>query len=343
MYRMSNTPGTTSPEHHHEAGQENEEDNPPTAPMDGSLVKSGEMSLEHARKAVQEFKEVNIPKAQLALVKACKGAGRHMKLINDQILRCLKTEEYYKEQEEMLTRKINDALAIERSVESERSAEQSRLSYERNQLSSYESELRSAESRRDEAKSKRAEAEMKRDAATAGAVLLGLITFGAGTAVTGAATAAAAAAAASFNEDEKAAEREISQCNDSISSARQKVSQYEGSVSTLTNRIAQLNSEKARYNQQRSQMQQEKGRIKGVIAFLCDAQKFGQEFSDTTEHARDHTYHMALITRMAQQTKDYRLFDSQGTELVLKSFEEAWDAFEEMNIKGTNYQFKIDF
>lgn len=340
---MSDPHGKLSPEHtmSYEAGQDNDV-NPPTAPMDGSLVKSGETSLQYARKAGQELKEGKIPGAQGVLVKAAVSAEKHKKLIDDQIVCCHKIEKYYKEQEEMLTTKINNALTNEQSLERERSAAQIQLDSERNQLSRYQSELRSAESRLDKAKRERREAENKRNAMIAVIGFATLLTFGAASAFAAAAVGAGAAAAA-FNETLNDAEREISRCNNSISSTRERICQYEGNISTLNSRISQLNSEKSTYNEQRSQMQQEKGRIKEVIVFLCDAQRFWQDYFNTTEHSAGCTDHMADLLAHHVQTKEYRLFDSKGTELVLKSFEEAWDAFEIMTNEGTNYQFKMDF
>lgn len=339
------------------AGQENMEDNIFVEPMDHSLMKSGVASLEHARNAQQKIKDVQIPEAQSAVVKAAVSAGKHKKLISDLKLRCSRVEEYYKEQEDTLTKKINDVHTREKSLESERSTVQSQLisvqselSSMKNQLSEHQSELSSAKSRLDDAKKKMKEAEKNRNAMIAAAGILGILTFGASAAVAPIAFGAGFGAIA-FNDTKKDAEEEIRRCESSIFSAQQSISQYEGkvstltnSLSTLTNRLSQINSEKSKYNQQRSQIQQEKGRIKKVIAFLCDAQRFGQDFSDTTEQCIDSADDMADFLRMAQQTKkEYQLFNSQGTELDLKSFEEAWDAFEEMHTKGTNYQFNMDF
>ena len=79
-----------------------------------------------------------------------------------------------------------------------------------------------------------------------------------------------------------------------------------------------------------------------MIAFLIDAETYGNQYSKTAQACSQRTTLVEKVVSKAEK-KGYSLFDSNGTERILTSFEEAWEAFEEMNEKGQSYVFKVDF
>ena len=134
----------------------------------------------------------------------------------------------------------------------------------------------------------------------------------------------------------------VCRCQSGIADTKQRISQSEGKISSLSTTISQLRSQNLNYMTQRSCLQEEKGKMKAVNAFLLDAQSYWNTFSTTTESCIDHT---ALVRQLVvnAETHSYSLFNSNGTKIVLATFEEAWRAFEKMNENGRSYIFKIDF
>ena len=78
------------------------------------------------------------------------------------------------------------------------------------------------------------------------------------------------------------------------------------------------------------------------MAFLIDAETYGNQYLEKAQACSQRTIVMERLASTAEK-KGNSLFDSNGTERILTSFEEAWDAFEKMNKKGQSYVFKVDF
>ena len=306
------------------------------------LKESGETSLFHARKASQKLEEGNIGAAKTSLAEAEISAGKHMKEIMYWIERHTVIQEHYEQQERELTANINNVLAKQQSVESQKRDAETQLGCERNELSRHRSDLSSAEDCLSDAKRRAREANTGKVITGIAAGLLTIFTFGAAAPVAAPLAVGAAGGAIAFGQAEKEAENDIRRCRGRIEDTARKISNIESSISSLSSTISQLSSERSSYMSQRSRLQEEKGKMKDVISFLLDAQKYGIEFFIATEGCIDHTDLTGKVTVKAE-AQGYSLFDESGTKRVLATFEEAWKAFEEMNEKGSNYIFEIDF
>jgi len=119
-----------------------------------ALKKSGETSLDHARKASQQLEEGNTGAAKASLAEAEKSAGKHMKKIKYWIERYTVIQEHYQRKENDLTANINNVLAKQQSVEGQKRAAETQLGCERNELSRHRSDLSSAEDRLSNARRK---------------------------------------------------------------------------------------------------------------------------------------------------------------------------------------------
>ena len=275
--------------------------------MDLTVQELGGNSLIQARKASELIEQRNISEAKSALVKAGMSVAKHIHEISKLIERYTAVQDFYKREEESLTLKIGDIHLQERDARSQKSSAESSLSLQRNELYRHKRNLESA---RDRLKS----AEIKH-------TVLTLLTFGATAPLTSGAVTSA--------------EREIRD-------TKRKINENESEISSLSSTISQLNRDESRYREDRRHLEKEKGRIKAVIAFLIDAETYGNEYSDTAQACSQRTTLVEKVVSTAEK-KGYSLFDSSGTERILTSFEEAWEAFEEMNDKGQGYVFTIDF
>ena len=160
--------------------------------------------------------------------------------------------------------------------------------------------------------------------------------------ITAALAAGAVAGAIAFGCAADKAKDDMRRAEREIQDTRRKINDYETSISSLNNTISQLNRDESRYREDRSRLEKEKGRIKEVIAFLIDAETYGNQYSEAAQTCSQRTTLVKKVASTAEK-KGYSLFDSNGTERILTSFEEAWETFEEMNEKGESYVFTIDF
>ena len=310
--------------------------------MEIALKESGEISLDHARKASQQLEEGNIGAAKVSLAEAEKSAGKHMKKIKYWIERHTVIQKRYQQQERELTANINNVLAKQQSVESQKRSAETQLGCERSELSRHRSDLSSAEDRLSDAKRRAREANTGKVATGVAAVLLTIFSFGAAAPVAAPLAVGAAGGAIAFGQAEKEAENDIRRCHGRIEDTARKISNIESSISSLSSTISQLSSERSSYMSQRSRLQEEKGKMKEVISFLLDAQKYGSNFSNTTEDCITRTALTGKVTVKAE-ARGYSLFDSKGTKRVLATFEEAWAVFQEMSENGSSYNFEMDF
>ena len=151
----------------------------------------------------------------------------------------------------------------------------------------------------------------------------------------------AVAGAVALGVAEQNAKDQIHLLRGRIVNSQQKINQAVRAISSWSSTISQLHSKKSSYMRQQNHLHNEKGKIKELIRFLLDAKKYGSNYSIATKNAIQRT---ALTSKVVTRaSKEYTLFDSSGTKRVLASFEEAWDAFEEMNKSGSNYNFIINF
>ena len=306
------------------------------------LKESGETSLFHARKASQKLEEGNIGAAKTSLAEAEISAGKHMKEIMYWIERYTVVQKHYQQQERDLTVSISNVLAQQESIERQKSAAETQLDCERVELSRYRSDLSSAEDRLSDAKRRAREANTGKVITGIAAGLLTVFTFGVAAPLAAPLAVGTVGGAIAFGQAEKEAENDIRRCRGRIEDTERKISQIESSISSLTSTISQLNDESSSYMSQRSRLQEENGKVKEVITFLLDAQMYGNEFFIATEGCIDCTDLTGKVTVKAE-ARGYSLFDESGTKQMLAAFEEAWKAFEEMNEKGSNYIFEIDF
>ena len=267
----------------------------------------GGNSLIQAREASQLIEQRNVGEAKSALVKAGMGVAKHIHEITKLIERYTAVQDFYKQEEDSLTVKIGHIHSRERDARSRKSSAESNLQLQRNEFYRHERKLESA---RDRLKS----AEIKH-------TVLTVLSFGATAPLTS---------------------REVAGAEREIRDIKRKINDYETAISSLNNTISQLNRDESRYREDRSRLEKQKGRIKAVIAFLIDAETYGNQYSETARACSQRTTLVEKVVSKAEK-KGYSLFDSNGTERILSSFEEAWDAFEEMNEKGQGYVFTIDF
>ena len=173
--------------------------------------------------------------------------------------------------------------------------------------------------------------------------IVGILLFGAVAPIAAAPLAVGAAAGAlAFDRAAYKAKDDMRRAECEIRDTRRTISDYETAISSLNNTISQLNQEERHYSKERNRLEREKARIKKVIAFLLDAKMYGNQYSKTAQTCSHRTTLVEKVASTAEK-KGYSLFDSNGTEQILTSFEKAWEAFEEMNEKGQSYVFTIDF
>ena len=309
---------------------------------DLTVQKLGKNSLIQAREASQLIEQRNVGEAKSALVKAGMGVAKHIHEITKLIERYTAVQDFYKREDDSLTVKIGHIHSRERDARSQKSSTEANLQLQRNELSRHESNLGSARDRLNAAERKRRENNKGTAVTGVAAGLLTILSFGAAAPITAPLAVGAAAGAFAFDRAADEAKNDMRRAECEINDTRRKISNYETVISSLNNTISQLNRDESRYREDRSRLEKEKGRIKAVIAFLIDAETYGNQYSDTAQACSQRTTLVEKVVSTAEK-KGYSLFDSNGTERILTSFEEAWDAFEEMNEKGQSYVFTIDF
>ena len=325
------------------------------------LKKSGGELKENADKAVKSFESRDVNSARKELIGLEKGAIKHLKKIDKLKQRLEHVLTHYEEKNRDLTRDVGSVGLKEQELEKQRVSIQGQLRLAENECSGYQRELNSAESNLNSAcdrlrvaERKRREASDRRVAATVGALFLGIVTLGAGAPLAGAAAVGAGAAAVgagaaalAFANQEKDAERDIRNYEKRVSSLRSFVSHavscissLAGEVSSFDSQLSALTAQRQSYETERRHLEIEKGKVLKVVAFLMEAKTFWRKYSASTEQGQERT---ALLSRLTQRSNVYTLFDSKGTELVLGSFKEAWEIFEEMSENSSEYIFKMSF
>ena len=313
---------------------------------DHALLPAGTDLVATAQEGTQHLRLQNIAQGKTALIKAEIGLQKSIPEIAKLFERHSAVQQYYEDEENSLTRKIGSAHTAEQKAESQKTATEVRMHQYENELSQHRSCRQSAQNRYSEAERKREEKEKAAGVATGAAVVLGFLTFGLGAPAAGVGAAAATAAAVSFSQDAKRAKSERDRYDSLINDSNRKINDCQGALSSLSHQLSQHCNDKQRYMAQRKKLQQEKGRLKKVIVFLHDAQTYWSHYSSEAKSCAQATRDTVEIVNEIEKVKEeerYKLFDSQGTELVFSSFKDAWAAFEEMNENGKAYIFKISF
>ena len=279
--------------------------------------------------------DLQLRKIDEALVTAVKDVIQHKQEIEQLLERYSAVEEYYKTQEDGLTAKINNFLSQQQTAMSRKTSAESALQQQRVELSQHERNLRSARERYDRAEEKKRE----RNAMKVGLGIFGVILLPVGGPILAAAAMGGAAAAGNAALE---AESEKNRAEHEMNETKSKISNSECIISSLSNTITQLNGDTQRYEIERSNLQNEKGRLKEMIDFLLDAQRFGEEYKIAIENCSTQT---ELVKKLVDKVdkKDYRLFDCKGITIILSSFNKAWVSFREMREKQSEYVFKVEF
>ena len=297
-----------------------------------ALTQSEKTPTELAQRERQEMQQGELQSVKVSVVMAKINARKHLKQIKYLSERYTVVQEHYQLRERLITADICDILERKQSVEEEKLFAETQLSSDREVLQKKLRGLRSAEEHFCDLLEKRKMVEMRRAGMTTTWKL----------ALTTRLTSAADDRTCRYSETEESVKEDISKFHGWIANSEQKIHEVGSAIASLSATISQLNSKKSSYMSQRSRLQDELDKIKGVIIFLQDAQMYGSNDSLATECAIQHTgITDKVVTRDA--AREYTLFDSSGTKQVHASFEEAWDAFEEMREKGNNYSFVMDF
>ena len=252
-------------------------------------------------------------------------------------------QKHYEPQERDLITKINNVLEREQSVGKEKLSAEKQLSSERGELHENENKLKSAEKHLRDAKERSENAGTAKGVSAGiafGAAVCTVLTLGSGglAIIPLLVGAGAAGGAIAFNQIEKNAGKDIVEFRDRIAKSNQTIRKIEDAIFPLSARISQLNSEKLMYQSQRRDLQGEKGKINDFFVFLQNAKTHFSKCSHAAENAVQRT---TMMTKVVD--KGYTLFNASGTKRVLASFEEAWDAFEEMIANGNIYNFVMVF
>ena len=306
---------------------------------------SGKELVVHAQDASDQLEQRNLHGANSSLIKAGVGVMKHMKDIMRLLDRYMAVENYYKSKEEVLVGKINDVLLQERRAKSEKSSAESELQLQRNDFRQHEANLRSARASYEEADQKRKGYNAGTVTSSVVAGLAGLatiFTLGAAAPLTVPLAVGAIGGAVAFDKAADKAKDDMTRSENRIRHTNSRISSTEAMISVLSNTISRLNREQREYEAERGRLQDKKGKIKKVIVFLMDAQVYGREYAIVVESCSQRT---ALVKKFVDKAekKSYSLFDSNGTERMLSSFEEAWATFEEMNENGSSFIFEIEF
>ena len=286
----------------------------------------GGNSLIQAREASQLIEQRNVGEAKSALVKAGMGVAKHIHEIAKLIERYTAVQDFYKQEEDSLTVKIGHIHSRERDARSRKSSAESNLYLQRNELSRHEGNLDSARGRLNSAERKRRERNTGTVITGVAAGVLTVLSFGAAAPITAPLAVGAAAGAFAFDRAADEAKDDMRRAEYEIRDTRRKINDSETAISSLNNTISQLNRDESRYKEDRSRLEKERGRIKAVIAFLIDAETYGNQYSETAQACSQRTTLVEKVVSKAEK-KGYSLFDSNGTERILSSFEEAWEAF----------------
>lgn len=313
--------------------------------MDQLVQQSGAEFAVCASDASDEIEQRNLSEAQKSLIKAGAGALRHTKEVEKLLERYKAVEVIYKKEEDKLTAKINEAHYQEKQAQSKKLGAEMSLQLQKDELRRYENELDRARDEYNEANRRRKDnnAGTVTTGIIAGAAgLLTIVTLGAAAPITVPIAAGATAGAIAFDRAADKAKDDMHRSEGNISYVKSKISSTDSTIHSLSNEIYSLNREIECYKEKRSVLHNEKGRVIKVIMFLVDAQVYGKKYADITEQCGRRTKLLERLIDTAEK-KSYSLFDSEGTERILSSFEEAWVAFQEMNDKGANYVFKVEF
>lgn len=251
-------------------------------------------------------------------------------------------EKYYREQEDVKSRKIGELYKKETETQNKKEAMETSMRSKEAELRQAQWELTSANENLSRARRRREEAESRKDANIAGAVGFGIatvLTLGLAAPITlpGAVVCTVNAVEASSDEDQAErdidrARNKISQCEGEISQYRREICQLDVEIPALSQQIRQLKSERETIHTQR-------GEVSDTIKYLRDGLYFWKEFGQLTEHGTDRATFLQKLSKYLGQ------HDKQATNLPqhVQSCISSWECVEKKLEKAKDHIFSINF
>ena len=315
-----------------------------------ALLQGGKLAVTAAFRAHGELQSGKLVKASNTLSGVKVDGYAVAREAQELMKRVQAVEVHYRGKEEAVARKIGQLHDEEqrmretkRSIEAELSRRKSDLQTHRSSLREAEDDLATTMRKKEKAKDNK----KKMIVTSVGVGIAGLLftaaTGGAGAPIAAAAFGACAGATVSLADDQRRAEKKIRQCREVISEAErdirrcnERISQIERETPALTRQIEELEQEAGRYHEER-------GEMKGLIAFVQEAQTYWEDFAAATQHGAIRAGLVENLARKAQKRRFFSFFTRRTGRREAMSFLEAWEEVQSIAKSGSEHLFQIDF
>ena len=251
-------------------------------------------------------------------------------------------EKYYREQEDVKSRKIGELYKKETETQKKKESKVESMRSKESEQKQAQRELTSANETLSRAKRRREEAESRKDANIAGAVGFGIatvLTLGLAAPVTvpGAVVCTVNAVEASSDEDQ--AERDIDRARNKISQCEGEISQYRREICQLDVEIPALSQQIRHLKSERETIHTQRGEVSDTIKYLHDVLYFWKEFGQLTEHGTDRATFLQKLSEYLGQHNQHTPRLAQQVQSCIS----AWEHVEKKLKKANKHIFFIDF
>ena len=257
-------------------------------------------------------------------------------------------EEQYLHQVEEVQRQIGELGCKEEKLrerklraESALRGQEATLSEMQGTLSSAERSLREAERIRHEKEEE--EKSRRTTGAVAGAVILGLFTFGAGAPLGAALGVGIGEMINQLVEAEETARREVERCRNKCQSVESDIESTKHELSSMYRENLLLTMDIEKLKLQRYRFNEEALRMKEGVLFFRRASVFWQEFKQISEHGVDRTSLVQRIICKAKEKQDLSFLNKRANRQVGMTFLEAWEMMEAKCEEGLEFMFHIEY
>lgn len=304
--------------------------------MKSSVVAKGQFCIETARTAydlIYTKSDAKEAEKQLSLLQ---DSGKYLQQIAEERSQNMAETErrLKKENSELESQKQCYDSTISRLTNDKYSA-QCRLNSQRRALEENKNELHKAESQwidaHDELDQAREKEHIVQTVSVVGGIALGLVTFGIGGFVAGAAVGAGVGALINELEGKEGrAQRAVQRKKTDIERVQAEISVTETALSNLRSEI-NAHARRLADNQTRLQkVHDEVTRVLKAIAFQKRAVEFWQLFTQACGNATERTQRLKTIVARAAEKENVRVLRSDGVITIAETFVDAW---EEISVK----------
>ncbi len=299
----------------------------------------GELCIEAAKKAHDIVSNGGDPEE----------AQKHLSALQNDVKYMLKVAEESKEDcgkneiklRQELERNVQEEKEYEAKIvdmKAKKSREEARRRTQVQHISDTENDLREAERRLSNAESDLRSAKEKEKVTMVTAVgvgtVVGLLTFGVGGLVVGAAVGVGAGAL--INEAEhrvRSAKNYVSNRKDDISRKNQELDSINRSLNEVNINIRKYEGVISRNAARVREIQREIGAIKKSTKLCLEAVHFWDLFSNASDNAMGITERLGKIMKKVTQTRNLKIMRANGTVTKAKSLLEAWNEVQKIGGK----------